>query len=67
MATTHRSTRSRLAVLSSDRLEELCWIASGELAPCKRFEALARDVLAERQSHTAASCPVWMKASRLPF
>lgn len=67
MATTHRSTRSLLTALSSERLEELCWIASGSLAPCRRVEALARDLLAERQSLTPESCPLGIRPEELPF
>ena len=67
MATTHRSTRARLASLSTRLLEDLCWIASGTAAPCRRFEALARDVLAERQALTPASCPIAVRPEELPF
>ncbi|MCT0203799.1 hypothetical protein KQ302_01520 [Synechococcus sp. CS-602] len=67
MATTHRSTRSRFSALSSSRLEDLLWIASGSEAPCRRVAELAGQILFERQLATPARCPVGVGLQELPF
>lgn len=66
MATTSRIRAFQL--LSSRTLEMLCAEASDHRpAPLKRLERLCADLLFERQCHTPASCPVWIRPEGLPY